>query len=185
MTDCEIFKEMLREEVLKDICIETIKKHQNWSAELDEKQSSDCRYTVTIGRVPSDLIIIKADAFPACLDFFKGKNGECKRADYILISEARRIVIFIEMKAGGGRGVLRQLKGASCLLKHCRDIGTQFWGEEKFLNGYEYSFVSIRRISISKTLTKQRQKSYSKNHDTPETYKQLTGRNYFDFTEVI
>ncbi|MCE1185044.1 MAG: hypothetical protein LWW92_05495, partial [Rhodocyclales bacterium] len=55
---------------------------------LREPQAPDSQ--VTVRNLPPDTIAIKVDAFASPDAVFNGKNGECKRADYVLISPERR-----------------------------------------------------------------------------------------------
>jgi hypothetical protein len=90
---------------------------------LREPQAIDS--VVTVRNVPTDTIAIKVDAFTAPDAVFNGLQGECKRADYVLISPERRTVIYIEIKRtrDGFSGIVKQLKGAQCFVNYCRDIG--------------------------------------------------------------
>ncbi|MEI6065613.1 MAG: hypothetical protein WCQ26_13550, partial [Pseudanabaena sp. ELA748] len=62
-------------------------------------------------------------------------------------------ILCIELKAGQWgktKEILQQLEGARCFAEYCREIGKLFWNQPTFLNGYDYRFVSIKNISISK-----------------------------------
>lgn len=67
---------------------------------------------VCIRNLPSDAIVIKADDFPAPINFFKGNKGECKRTDFIIISEERKVILYVELKSGekDASHIVKQLK---------------------------------------------------------------------------
>jgi len=139
---------------------------------------------VIIRNLPRDSVVIKADKFPALRQFFIGDKGERKRADYIIISAEKKVIIFIEIKLGSKNWghVLNQLKGAACLLKYCQEIGKRFWNEEMFLEGYSYRFVSIRKTSINKG--RSHKYNRAEVHDTPEKAMQLTSPHHLQFNKL-
>lgn len=54
------------------------------------KLTEDCdNYTVTIHGMPDndEVIVIKVDTFSAPTTIFQGIKGECKRADFVIISD--------------------------------------------------------------------------------------------------
>ncbi|CCI34063.1 hypothetical protein [Microcystis sp. T1-4] len=65
--------------------------------------------------------------------------------------------------------LIKQLTGAKCFVSYCREIGRLFWNQPDFLQDYQYRFVSIKNISISKTTTSSSKPSQkSEIHDQPE-----------------
>ncbi|HBO3135815.1 TPA: hypothetical protein L4Q96_001361 [Pseudomonas aeruginosa] len=132
---------------------------------LREPQAPDS--LVTVRNVPADTVAIKVDAFTAPDAVFKGEQGECKRADYVLISPQRRTIVYIEVKRtrDGLEDIVKQLKGAQCFVHYCRDIGSTFWGEANFLNGYQHRFVSIGHTTLAKRKTRIERTAAS--HDNP------------------
>lgn len=133
-----------------------------------------------IRNIPGDVIAIKADAFPAPKGFFKGDKGECKRADFILISEERKVVLFVELKAGKQQElhIVRQLKGAACLLAYCKEIGKKYWGRDEFLDGYAHRYIGMVNLSISKKPTRHQKTSV---HDTPENFQRVSSPHHLQF----
>ncbi len=128
-------------------------------------------YSITLSNVPDDLIAIKADQFPSPKGFFKNDKGECKRADYVLITEAKKWIVYIEMKGGivhSAKEVKQQLQGAECLLAYCRSVGRKFWQDDEFLDigRYRQRFVCITNVIQKKHGTKPSHES--KLHDKPE-----------------
>lgn len=147
-------------------------------------------YSVTIHGMPNDdeVIVIKADTFSSPNSVFQGEHCECKRADFAIIAdtENKKVIIFIEMKAGQGgseKEIIQQLKGARCFVTYCREIGQSFWEQKNFLDGYEYRFVSIRNISISKRPT--RSSIRTPKHDQPEKMLKITSPKGLQFNHLI
>jgi len=132
---------------------------------LREPQEADS--SATISELPSDALVIKVDSFRSTDGIFNGSNGECKLADYVIISERKKCIIYIELKRtkDSWNQIVKQLLGAQCFIKYCQEIGKEFWGEQNFLSGYEHRFVSISHTSISKRPT--RYKRDAKPNKTP------------------
>jgi hypothetical protein len=124
--------------------------------------------SVTISRLPSDALIIKSDCFISPDHVFNGGKGECARADYVIISEKKKCVIYIEMKRtkDSKSHVIKQLTGAHCFIGYCKKIGRLFWEEQLFMKGYAYRFVSIGHTSVSKRKTRVTKDDNV--HDTPQ-----------------
>lgn len=148
-------------------------------------------YQVAIIQVPKNTLVIKGDEFPTPKYFFQGNQGECKRADYILISDdnqqtnQRKFIIIIEMKAGKAieKEVIQQLKGAECLIAYCQKIGQLFWDSPNFLTGYEYRFISLKNINIPKRST--REKPSSQKCDRPENMLKIYSPSPLVFNRLI
>ena len=116
-------------------------------------------YSIKIKGLPKETFILKADEFPALLNFFKGLQGECKRADYIVFTNIKnkKIAIFLELKSGNpdNKDIINQLKGAFCLYKYLQKIGQIFWGYTDFLMDYEMKFAVIKEIPQKTKLNKK------------------------------
>ncbi|MBF0294012.1 MAG: hypothetical protein HQL96_02395 [Magnetococcales bacterium] len=171
MTDSDILLDMLHKEITTSTNDSKIK--------LKEENS----YAVTIADLPSDAIIIKTDSFPAPLGCFQNTRGECKRADYILISETKKVILFIELKGNkeDGSTIIKQLKGALCVAAYFREIGKQFWDKKDFLDGYKNRFIGITEISISKRTSIVKQE---KLHDSPQKFLKISSPRYLIFGQL-
>ncbi len=152
---------------------------------LTETHGTD--YSVTIRGIPDDTLIIKIDLFEAPKSLFQGIKGECKRCDYVIISDSpiKKMIVLIEMKAGKAleKEVIQQLKGGKCLVKYCQQIGQEFWREIDFLNNYDYRFISLKNISISKKST--RNKKQAQLHDSPENMLKIYSPKGLQFNQLI
>lgn len=154
------------------------------SAKLTDKQS---KATVTVKGIPRDSVVIRAEVFVARADIngsngksiLEGTKGERKRADFVIVSngDKSKWIVCIEMQAGDSKTaahVEQQLKGAQCFVSYCKCIGRSFWGEENFLEGYEYRFISMTKINIRKKKTSANPKRTSRR--SRPTYIQAKGR---------
>ena len=126
-----------------------------FSVTLKDKQAET---TVEITDLPDNSIVIRAEAFKPP-DVFKGSKGERRRADFVIVSNVatEKWIICIETQAGTGKNiedVEQQLRGAQCFMGYCKCIGKSFWQSEKFLDDYQYRFVSIAGININKQSTR-------------------------------
>ena len=86
-------------------------------------------------------------------------QGECKRADYIILTNIKnkKIAIFLELKSGNpdNKDSINQLKGAFCLYKYLQKVGQIFWGYTDFLTDYEIKFAVIKEIPQKTKLNKK------------------------------
>ena len=100
-----------------------------------EESDPEAAYAMTIRAVPDDVLAIRADAFPA--PAFRGRRGERKRADFIIVAgtPGKRWLVYVELKGGAKRAreIRQQLMGAKCLLAYCRAVGRVFWRQAGFL----------------------------------------------------
>lgn len=114
--------------------------------------------SVTIAGLPDDAIVIKADAFKSPDAVFTGSQGECKRADFIIVAARgnKKTIVCIEMKAtkDSEKEIVQQLNGAKCFVSYCQKIGEVFWQQPDFLKGYAHRYVSIGHTSIPKRKTR-------------------------------
>jgi hypothetical protein len=120
MSDIAILKEMFK----NTATVTLINHHKRKKVVLVEPPPGD--YAVIIYDLPDEdeVMVIKADSFPAPQKIFTGTKGECKRADFIVIADTdgEKVIIFIEMKAGKGSTeaeIIQQLQGSQCLIAYC------------------------------------------------------------------
>lgn len=162
MNDHEILAELV-----KDIArVELEEAGRQKRVVLSEPQAPDS--ITTISHLPDDSIVVKVDAFTSPDQVFKGFKGECRRADYVIVSPSKKTVVYIEMKKtkDSWASIVQQLKGAECFLKYCQAVGKSFWQADSFLEQYQHRFVSLCHTSLSKRSTRIR--PLEKLHDRPE-----------------
>ena len=172
MSDIAILKEMISKCAIVELEYKKEYKRDIYLLKLIENQDN---YSFVISGIPEPdrVIVIKLDEFCDVRKIFTGSKGECKRADFIIIANttSEKVILCLEMKKGkdSNTSITKQLKGAKCFVSYCREIGRSFQNKPDFLQDYQYRFVSIKNISISKTTTSSR-KPYQKSetHDQPE-----------------
>ena len=147
-------------ELIKDEALVTIKKGPYGKPQVilvEPQNQGKHEYSVVINAMPHDSIVIKTDVFPAPKHIFNCSRGECKRADFVIITNTKnqKLIIFIELKKGKGKTkeIAQQLKGSQCVVDYFKSIVNVFWEQKDFLKHYEYRFVSIRNIGIDKKPT--------------------------------
>ena len=163
MSDMEILDRLIRSEA----CVQTGIQHDKTVAELHESQTSDS--SVTILDLPSDALIIKTDHFPSPDTVFKGEKGECRRADYVVISERKQCILYIEIKRTSDSWIqiTQQLTGASCVIAYCRAIVEGFWEKRDFLASYKERFVCFGHTGGAPRKRPTRVERQQTLHDTP------------------
>jgi len=149
-------------------------------------------YTIPIYGMPNnaEVIVIKADAFSdiALTAVFNNSKHECKRADFVIIANTgkQKVIIFIECKAKTTTSTLKeivqQLKGAKCFVAYCKEVGKIFWDNKNFLNDYEYRYVTLRNISISKKSTREKNTPI---HDCPENMLKIASPHHLEFNHLV
>ena len=149
---------------------------------LTEPDAEDS--TATISGLPADAFVIKVDDFTSPNKIFQCSRGECKRADYVIISEQKKCILYIELKRtkDGRTKIVQQLMGAKCFVKYCQQIGKEFWNDNSFLNGYSHRFVSIAHTSISKKSTRLKRKAPV--NDTPEKAMKIDWPKNLQFNQL-
>jgi hypothetical protein len=180
MPDIDILNQMI-----KDSAKVQLSNHYNrMKAELTEP-AHPCSSTVIYG-IPENAVVIKVDVFSSPDTVFVGSKGECKRADYVIISNAdgKKVVIYIEMKAMKGHPaeIIQQLNGARCFIAYCQEIGKAFWDKSDFLKKYRQCFVSIGHTSIPKRKTRITRESGK--HDRPEKMLKIDWPHHLQFNQL-
>mgnify|MGYP007058257523 FL=1 len=177
MSDMEILSELILESAL-------IPHENEYGKPVIKLQEAGVKGSVScIRNIPSDSIVIKADEFPAPKTFFKGDKGECKRADFIIISEEKKVILYVELKAGAkdASHIVKQLKGASCVISYCKEIGKQFWSEARFLDGYAHRYIGMVNLSISKKPSRHKSAPL---HDSPESFLKISSPRNLQFNQL-
>lgn len=152
---------------------------------LVEQTINNC--SVTIRGIPSDTVVIKVDKFKSPDSIFNCDNGECKRADFIIVSgsDQKKVILYIEMKKNKGSSraeIVQQLKGAKCFLIYAQEIEKHFLNEKNFLTEYNHRFISIGHISISKRKTRITKETAS--HDEPDTFMKIDWPHTLQFNKL-
>ncbi|MBX3639536.1 MAG: hypothetical protein KF888_03355 [Nitrosomonas sp.] len=178
MPDMEILSQMIKKTAL----VQLQEEYGKSLVKLCEPQTTDS--IATIRNLPSDAMVIKIDVFRSPDDVFNGGKGECKRADYVIISSEKKCIIYIEMKRTKDEWnqIVKQLTGAQCFIRYCQEVGKEFWKKSEFLNGYKSRFISIGHTSIAKKRT--RINRIAERHDTPESAMKIDWPNYIQYNNL-
>jgi len=177
MQDTEILFELILESAL-------VPHEKEYGKPVIKLQEAGVKGIISyIRNIPSDAIVIKADEFPAPKSFFKGDKGECKRADFIILSEEKKVIIYIELKAGSKDSsyIVKQLKGASCVISYCKEIGKNFWNENTFLDGYAHRYVGMVNLSVTKKPSRHKSAPL---HDSPESFLKISSPHNLQFNQL-
>ena len=158
------------------------------SVTLKDKQANT---SVDIADIPDDSIVIRAELFNPP-NIFTAQIGQRRRADFVIVSNTKteKWIICIETQKGTGKDrtvVEQQLRGAECFIGYCKCIGKSFWQSAKFLDGYQYRYVSIVNINIDKQTTRAYQpknQASRKTHDSPDTFREILGHKTLYFNEL-
>jgi len=179
MTDTEIIKELLLPAACEDIY-----SIRDGSFGVTIKETHQNEYSLEIRSIPEDSIVIKIDKFKAQDTLFQELKGVRKRADYAIISESKKIIIFIELKASDDPSafIKQQLKGAQCAVEYIQSIGKVFWDKQAFLNNYTRYYAACCNISIRKKGTKPINKG---SHKKIDTFLKISGAGPIYFNKLI
>ncbi|HJH29416.1 MAG TPA: hypothetical protein C5S51_06945 [Methanosarcinaceae archaeon] len=181
MSDIYILNEMIKDNA-------KISPEENYSKLkiiLPEPQHPDS--SATIYGLPNDAITIKVDTFKSPDTIFNCSNDECKRSDFVIISDNgnKKVILHIEMKTTKGKtnkDIIKQLKGGDCFVTYCRKIGKEFWNKQDFLDGYNTRFISIEHTRISKKKTR-----ITRNpgvHDSPKRMLKIDSPHHLQFNHL-
>jgi hypothetical protein len=122
----------------------------------ETRKNADLR-EVTIMDLPNNSIVLNIEKFEQPKTLFKGKMGECKRCDYILIltDNKQKILLFVEMKSGrfNKAEVQQQFKGAECVIDYCDAVLDRFHSQNGLFKSYEKRFVIFYKPSLAKRTT--------------------------------
>lgn len=173
LSDIDILKKMINKKATVELKERLDGKGFKYSVTLTEPQPN---YSVTIDKMPKDdkVIVIDVDTyFPAPSKIFTGSKGECKRADFVIVTNTgtEKFILCLEIKkrTDSQSTIIKQLTGAQCFVAYCKEIGKAFWHKHNFLDAYQYRFVSIGHISIAKKKT-QSESSTNKNPDSNDIH---------------
>ena len=130
---------------------------------------SQPNYALVVTKCPDDVLIIKCDdKFPAPTNIFKGEKGECKRADYIIVSSKEKSMLIIELKHSDNskaKDIEQQLRGAKCFLDYCESIISSFWGDTNILCEYDERYFKYIHCSRKRSFKPEADKTKNNSPD--------------------
>ena len=138
---------------------------------LTEEKAPDS--TVEIKGLPNNALVIKIDDAFKNDQFFSGIKGECKRADYVIVADTgkKKRILYIELKKKSDelQQVVKQLKGAQCVINYCRDIAETFYDHKEFLAEFESRFISFGHTGTGNSRkTRETRTGSGAVHDEPD-----------------
>ena len=165
MPDIETLNTMIH----TDAKVPLVNCYDKASVVLKEDKAPDS--TVKIKGLPQNAVVIKIDDAFKNDQFFSGSKGECKRADYAIIADTgkKKRILYIELKKTSDQlnNVIKQLKGAECVLAYCCRIASVFYEKPTFLEDYEPRFIAFAHTGALKK-RKTRTILSGSVHDTPD-----------------
>ena len=187
MSDLDVLRALIKEEALTPLEETGYDKKHVTLRESGDSQNSN--YSVQIKGIPEDTVVIKADDFPPPDKIFKCEEGECKRADFVMIANTDQAnwILYIEMTnktTKSEKEIIRQLKGAQCFIFYCQEIGRTFWRQPGFLGAnYQNRFISIKKIGLNKRPTTFRPQHGL--NDRPESMLKISGGEILHFQNLV
>lgn len=187
MDDLKVLKELIKRQAFVPLGNTAYGKKTVALTENVEHGVSRSQYSIEIKGVPNESVVIKTDLFPAPKQVFNCRSGECRRADYVIISNSSNgsYIVYIEIKKKHDAlsHIKDQLRGSMCFMAYCRELGREFWGKSDFLGSrYRTRFVTIRLIGFNKQMP---QKLSDGLHDKPERVLKIVGKTSLHFRELI
>lgn len=144
MSDIDVLKELIRNEHLG------VPPQGSYGKPYLRLTEPKAGYEITIRNVPEHSLAVKADGFKGGEWFFTGKNGECKRADYIVFSEhlngIQAICVELTKAQKSWTEIEQQLIGSKCLLDYISSIGENFIKNPFSAKPESVAFVKIGNI---------------------------------------
>ena len=149
---------------------------------LTEAQTQNSFFEIY--NLPVDAFVIDLDKSFNNQKLFKGNAGECKRADYMIISESYARILFIEMKqsSDSATDITYQLRGALCVFEYYQIIAREFFKIKDFIN-FEKRFIALMHTNAKKNITPSKD-SCSKANNHPDNYFRVFGRNSMQFNAL-
>ena len=101
--------------------------------------------------------------FPICLiaPKFKQRWDNCKK----------KRILYIELKRRGDElnQVVKQLKGAQCVMEYCRNIAETFYDHKDLLADFEFRFVAFGHTGTGNSRrTRETRTGFGDIHNTPD-----------------
>ncbi len=160
----------LRALLAEDIVVELSEMNGRGYVRLHETGADAKLKKVDILDVPKNSVLLHLEQYEQPKSLFEGKKGERKRCDYVLVTAIgnRPLMLFIELKSTTFKSgdVVRQFKGAECIMDYCDAALTRFHDQDRVLAQCAKRFVVFYRPRAHKTRT--RPTLLPKDNDSPE-----------------
>lgn len=176
----------LLKELIHPNAVVNLKHNENGKSSVDLEEPRE--YKIRINNLPSNSMVFKTDRFPSPDTIFNCSKGECKRADFVIVTDEgnQKYIFFIELKSKSKtsttKEVTQQFLGSQSVLKYTKEIGKLFWKETAFLEGFECRFIVLVDLKIDKKRT--RNKKENSRHNNANNFLQLSGKHSIQFNEL-
>lgn len=174
---------LILKDMLHSCSLVNLEDHYNGKkVRLVESKATDS--FIEIHCVPSDTFVLDLDSALNTEKLFQGKSGECKRADYIVISESAKRILFIEMKRSTSQAndIALQLRGALCAFEYLQIVAREFFQESDFLSQCEKRFIAVlnthgrkRKTEVSHSIKNSSQ------YSVPDGFLRISGMQVLQF----
>lgn len=183
LSDKEILLRLFKPSARLDV---TLDRYGKLVTILDEPKQPDS--SITIVNLPHDCVVVNVDRFDGSAHVFNCDTGICKRADYALISESTKSVLYIELKSSLSylrKDIVHQFVGAQCFIYYCKQVAGRFWGNHGFMDDYCERFVSIVEISSSQRPIFEGEAGAT--HGSPDTFMKIKcpNRQFLHFNKLL
>lgn len=148
-------------------------------------ESSEPDSLVKIDALPEDTLVIHIEKLNQTSKMFTENNHARSCADYIVMSEEKKTVIYVEIKKSKDdrAHVTRQLTGAECLFKYIKSIGKKFWRKPDFLEGYKHVYVGIMHTGQVRKRPTRHITQGEFGHD-PASFIKITSPGWLSFNKL-
>lgn len=158
----------------------------NYGRSVAVLREPSCDSEATIYNVPDDAIVVKLDENLDLGRLFSGSFGECKRSDFLVITEKNSKIIFVHIeikltRANAG-DIQHQLRGSYCFVHYLRELGKAFAKHNTFLIQARHRFVSIRHTGPRKRKTKIERATGQ--NDVPERAMKISSPYHIEFANI-
>ena len=179
MSDLDVLKRLIQGKALI-----TLEDHYNGKKKVTLREPQTENSYLELHNVPYDSLVIDLDSAFSNDNFFQGSQGECKRADFIIVSEDIKKIVFIEMKRATAplKNIIKQLKGSLCAFEYTQSIIKHFFGKNDYLRDYEHRYVSVTQTGLKKRKTEMT--PTAGRHDAPEKPLKLSWANQIQFKMI-
>ena len=184
MADHDILKKVINDELFVDIIME----HGRNIARLKECGTEAKLKLVKVCGLPDNSVLLNLDKSKEPKSLFKAGKGQRKRCDYVLFTEldGRKIMIFIELKSGRTKrqDIIRQFKGAECIIDYCESVIKRFYNHIDLFVMYEKRFVIFHKApSMAQRTTRLTPAIYKNNK--PESFLKIPNPVNLNLKELV
>jgi len=171
--------------MIKDTAKISLLEHYNGKKKVVLIERGTTGSELEIHNIPHDAVVIDVDSSFENANLFASNASECKRSNYIIVSESKKVALFIEMKKGNPdtAGIIKQLKGGLCVFEYCQSIAREFFSENNFLSEYKKRFVVFKQVNLIKKKTAI-DKTVIGSHSSPDNLLKVSWAKTIQFGKI-